>query len=379
MENQYYVSASPHIMAKDTVQRIMIDVVIALVPAIFASVYFFGLRAGWIILLTVASCLITEWAVQRLLKKPVTVADGSAVVTGILLAFNLPAEIPWWLPIIGSVFAIGIGKHCFGGLGYNPMNPALLGRAFLLASWPTSMTIFKTVPLPAGSTLSGIAAVTGATPLNAMKQNQAIIKADALRVQLENVIQTASDSVVIQQAQAKLSEMTLYPLEKVNEARTIVQQLGEAWNSSFVGNIGGCLGETSALALLIGAVYLLYKRHIGWRIPLVYIGTVALLAWIFGGVDGWFSGDWLFHILTGGLILGAFYMATDMVTSPVTFWGQVLFAIGCGVITIIIRLIGGYPEGVSYSILLMNLTVPLLDKFTRGKIFGEVKANERHA
>jgi electron transport complex protein RnfD len=373
MENQLYVSASPHVMAKDSVQKIMLDVVLALVPAIVAAIYFFGFRAGWIILLTVAACLVTEWAVQRLLKKPVTITDGSAVVTGILLAFNLPAEIPWWLPIIGSVFAIGIGKHCFGGLGYNPMNPALLGRAFLLASWPTHMTIFQTVPQTAGSTLSGISAITGATPLNVMKQSQAILKADAARIHFENLIQTASDSTVVQQAQTALANLTLYPIEKVNEARNAVQQLGEACSNFFMGNIGGCLGETSVLALLLGAAYLLYKRHIGWKIPLIYLGTVALLTWIFGGVDGWLTGDWLFHILTGGLILGAFFMATDMVTSPITGWGQIIFAFGCGVITVIIRLIGGYPEGVSYSILLMNLTVPLLNRFTRPRIFGEVK------
>lgn len=373
MENQLYVSSSPHVMAKDTVQKIMIDVVISLIPAIIASIYFFGFRAGWIILITVAACLVTEWVIQVLLKKPVTIADGSAVVTGILLAFNLPAEIPWWLPVIGSVFAIGIGKHCFGGLGYNPMNPALLGRAFLLASWPTHMTIFKTIPQTPGATLSGISAITGATPLNVMKQAQAVLKAQGKREYFENLIQTASDSTVVQQAQFALSKITIYPIEKVNEAREAIQQLSDATSNFFFGNIGGCLGETSVLALLIGAAYLLYKKHIGLKIPLVYIGTVAGLAWIFGGADGLFTGDWLFHILTGGLILGAFYMATDMVTSPVTYWGQIIFAFGCGVITVIIRLVGGYPEGVSYSILLMNLTVPLLNRYTRPRIFGEVK------
>jgi len=372
MENQFYVSASPHITAKDSVPKIMFDVVLALVPATIAGIYFFGIRAGWIILITVLACVVTEAVIQMLLKKSITVADGSAIVTGILLAFNLPPEIPWWLPIVGSVFAIAIGKHCFGGLGYNPMNPALLGRAFLLASWPTHMTIFSTQPL-GNQSLSGISVITGATPLNVMKQAQAILKNQGLRESYENIIQTAADSNAISQAQMALSKLTAYPIEQVNQAREAIQQLSDNYTHFFMGNIGGCIGETSVLALIIGAVYLLYKKHIGWKIPFTYLGSVALLTWIFGGIDGLFTGDWLFHLLTGGLMLGAFYMATDMVTSPITSRGQIIFGLGCGVITVIIRLIGGYPEGVSYSILLMNLTVPLLNRYTRPRIFGEVK------
>lgn len=373
MENQFYVSTSPHITAKDTVQKVMFDVVLALIPAILASVYYFGLRAGWVILISIFACTATEALILLMLKKPLSaVVDGSAIVTGILLAFNLPAEIPWWLPVIGSVFAIAVGKHCFGGLGYNPMNPALLGRAFLLASWPTHMTIFKTNPLVDGS-LSGISAISGATPLAVMKQAQTTLKTRGLQQLYENTIQTATDSSLITQAQNSLSQLTIYPIEKVTEAQRAISELSDAYGLFTWGNIGGCLGETSVLALLIGAAYLLFKKHIGMKIPLFYIGTVAILAWIFGDADGMFSGDWLFHILTGGLILGAFFMATDMVTSPITYRGKIIFGIGCGVITIIIRLIGGYPEGVSYSILLMNLTVPLLNRYTRPKIFGEVK------
>lgn len=371
MENQLYVSASPHVMAKDTVQKIMFDVVLALVPATGASIYFFGWYAGFIILLTTLACIGTEAIVQSLMKKPVTISDGSAAVTGILLAFNLPPDIPWWLPIIGAVFAIAIGKHCFGGLGYNPMNPALLGRAFLLASWPSHMTVFNEIK---NMSLSGISAVTSATPLNLMKETQLVLKTQAAREQLGNQLMkatTALDSLHIQQELAKLPE---HSIEKVNQAQDVLSQLSDAYGAFFMGNIGGCLGETSALFLLIGAVYLLFKKHIRLKIPAAYIGTVALLSWMFGGINGMFTGDWLFHILTGGLILGAFFMATDMVTSPVTFWGQIIFGIGCGLITVIIRLIGGYPEGVSYSILLMNLTVPLLNKFTRPRIFGEVKS-----
>jgi len=373
MENNFHVSSSPHITAKDSIQKIMFDVVIALVPAIGAAIYFFGWRAGWIILLTVFACVVSEAITQKLMKKPITVTDGSAIVTGILLAFNLPAEIPWWLPVIGSVFAIGIGKHCFGGLGYNPMNPALLGRAFLLASWPTYMTIFKTVPSPDGATLSGISALTSATPLKAMQQVQEILKSHALRQKFENIIQTATDSLDVNQAQVQLAKIIQYSPEEISTAQKAYPQLSDAYSNFFLGNTGGCLGETSAIAILLGAGFLLYKRHIGLKIPVLYIGTVVILTWIFGGIDQLFSGDWIFHIFTGGLLLGAFFMATDMVTSPVTFWGKIIFGVGCGVITVIIRLIGGYPEGVSYSILLMNLIVPLLDRYTRPKIFGEVK------
>lgn len=342
MRSQFYVSSAPHISDKDSVQKIMFDVVLALVPAVIASIYFFGIRSALIILITVASCLITEAVVQRLMKKPITISDGSAIVTGILLAFNLPVKVPWWMPIVGSVFAIGIGKHTFGGLGYNPMNPALLGRAFLLASWPQSMTssIFTA---PFGGTLAGVTidGFTSATPLEVMKNAQKILAENA---------------------------------SNVTDATNAISQLTGSYDLLFWGRVGGCLGETSAFALLIGAIYLLYKRRIGLKIPFSFIGTAALLTWIFGGAKGLLTGDPIFHVLAGGLILGAFFMATDMVTSPVTFWGRIIFGIGCGVITVIIRQIGGYPEGVSYSILLMNLTVPLLDKYTKPKIFGEIKA-----
>jgi electron transport complex protein RnfD len=353
MENIFFVSSSPHITDKDSIPKIMYGVVISLIPATIGAIYFFGIRAGWVILLAIIAAVATEAGLQKLLKKPITVKDGSAIVTGILLAFNVPPEVPWWLPVIGSIFAIAIGKIPFGGLGYNPLNPALLGRAFLLASWPTHMTIFKTSPH--GGTLSGInietikqygiAAITSATPLNVFKQQKDII------------LRLADDPAMT---------------EKVENARIAISQLYDSYGNLFLGRIGGCIGETSVLLLLIGAVYLIYKRYIGLRIPLSYIGTVAILSWLFGGTEGLFSGDPLFHILAGGLILGAFFMATDMVTSPVTSSGRYIFGIGCGAITVLIRLIGGYPEGVSYSILLMNLTVPLIDRYTKPKIFGKV-------
>lgn len=353
MDNKFFVSASPHITDKDSIPRIMYGVVLSLVPATIGSIYFFGIRAGWIILLAIISAVATEAMLEKLMKRPLTIKDGSAIVTGVLLAFNVPAEVPWWLPVIGSAFAIAIGKIPFGGLGYNPMNPALLGRAFLLASWPTRMTIFKTEPT--GGTLSGINreiihqygldAITSATPLNVFKMQKDIIA------------KYANDPALT---------------EKVENARVAINHLYDSYGNLFWGRIGGCIGETSVFLLLVGAVYLLYKRYIGLRIPLSYIGTVAVLSWIFGGIDGLFSGDPLFHVLAGGLMLGAFYMATDMVTSPVTPSGRIIFGVGCGVITLLIRLIGGYPEGVSYSILLMNLTVPLIDRYTTPTTFGKV-------
>ncbi|UCE04840.1 MAG: RnfABCDGE type electron transport complex subunit D, partial [bacterium] len=304
MENKFFVSSSPHITDKDSIPKIMYGVVISLIPATIGSIYFFGIRAGWIILLAIISAVATEAGLQKLTKKPVTVKDGSAIVTGILLAFNVPPEVPWWIPVIGSAFAIAIGKIPFGGLGYNPMNPALLSRAFLLASWPTRMTIFKSAPT--GGTLSGISAkaieqygldaITSATPLNVFKMQKSVITA----------YNALPDSLKEDPTQ----------LMKLDDAQKAISQLYDSYGNLFLGRIGGCIGETSVLLLLIGAVFLIYKRYIGLRIPLSYIGTVAILSWIFGGSEGLFSGDPIFHVLAGGVILGAFYMATDMVTSP---------------------------------------------------------------
>jgi len=321
------VSSSPHLRDKDSVPRIMYMVVISLIPALVGSVYFFGFAALWLTVLAVISAVGTEWIIEKLSRKPSTIYDGSAIVTGILLAFNLPAGVPWWIPVVGSIFAIGIGKMPFGGLGYNPMNPALLGRAFLIASWPSHMTTDWTAPASGTN-----------TPLAAMK--------DVLK--------------------------NLDIPEKAEQAKHVIDSLSskDSYLNLFIGKVSGCIGETSVILLLIGAVFLLFCKIINWRIPFTYIATVGILAWIFGGPTGLFSGDPLFHILAGGLILGAFFMATDMVTSPITPKGQIIFGVGCGIFAIVIRLIGGYPEGVSYSILLMNLAVPLIDKHTKTKIYG---------
>ncbi len=321
----FKVGASPHIFTKTDTRTIMLDVIIALMPALLAGVYFFGYRAALITLVSVAASVAFEHLWNIALKKNSTVFDLSAVVSGVLLAFNLPVGVPLWLPVIGSFFMIIIVKMCFGGLGQNFLNPALGARAFLLASWPSLMTKF-TQPMAKLMPVASPAVISHSTPL-------AIIK------------------------------------EKTGEALPTYFDL-------FVGNIGGCIGETSKIALLIGLVYLLARHVITWRTPVAFVGTVALLTWIFGG-SGFFTGDWLFHILSGGVFLGAFFMATDYSTTPVTQAGAIVFGIGCGVLTVIIRLVGGYPEGVSYSILLMNVASPLIERATMPKRFG--KAGLRNA
>ena len=338
MARTFTVSATPHLRDKTDIPTVMYSVVAALMPAIVGAVYFFGYRAMTLIILAVATCVTAEGIIQKLSGKPLTIRDGSALITGILLAFNLPADVSWWIPVAGSVFAVVVGKMTFGGLGFNPMNPALLGRVFLLISWPVQMTATWTQPRGA----AGIDAETIATPLAVLKENIAVLK-------------TPGESTI----------------EAVNTAMSKMVDLKLSYLDLFIGKASGCIGETSAALLLLGAAYLLYKRYIDWRIPFSFVGTVALLTWIFGGYEGFFSGLWLFHVLAGGVIIGAFFMATDMVTSPITPRGQLIFGFGCGLLTVIIRLYGGYPEGVSFAILLMNLTVPLIDRYTRPKIFGE--------
>ena len=305
--DKFTMSSSPHVRSSETTRRIMIDVIIALLPATVCGVYFFGFSALWVVLVCVASAILTEAILQKLMHKKVTAFDGSAALTGLLLALNLPPSVPLWIPVLGGAFAIAIVKQCFGGLGHNFLNPALAARAFLVVSWPTAMTTW-TMPVDA---------VSSATPLTALKLGG-----------------------------------TLSP-----------------YLDMAVGNVGGCIGETSAIALVIGGLYLLARRVIDWRIPVFYIGSVALITWI-AGPDGLFTGDALYHILGGGLMIGAIYMATDYTTSPMANRGKIIYAVGCGVLTSVIRLWGGFPEGVSYSILLMNLVVPLIDKAFKPRLFG---------
>ena len=308
----FVVSVSPHVRSKESIQSIMRDVIIALIPATAAGIYFFGLQALILIAVSIIASVFFEWLYQKLLKKPVTISDLSAVVTGLLLAMNLPASAPIWVPIVGAAFAIIFAKQLFGGLGQNFINPALAGRAFLLASYPTEMTSWTA---PVG--FSGADAVAVATPL-------ATLKTGAM-------------------PDASLTDVILGT------------------------NIGGCIGETCAVALIIGGIYLLVKHVISWRIPVLYILTVFVLTAAIGRKGLRVP---VYEIFTGGLMLGAFFMATDYASSPVTPKGQIIFAIGCGIITTLIRIFGGYPEGVSYSILIMNLAVPLIERFTEPKIFG---------
>lgn len=331
MEKLLNVSSSPHAHEKHNVHSIMRDVVIALIPAFLVGVYLFGLKALWVTFITVISCVAFEVIWQKFTHQKVIIIDLSAIVTGLLLAFNLPPDLPIYVPIVGAFVAIILAKQCFGGIGQNFINPALAARAFLLAAYPKAMTSFelperfigslKAGSLDAVGTMSVVDAVAGATPLVALKTGDA----------------AAMPSMV----------------------------------DAFLGNVGGCIGEISALALLIGGLYLIYKKVISWHIPVCYLGTLFVMTLVFSdhGVVGSIT-----SLFLGGAMLGAFFMATDYTTTPMTKKGQIIFAVGAGIIASVIRLFGGYPEGVSYSILLMNLVVPLIDKFTKPVRFGGGKA-----
>ncbi len=324
MENlrqKLIVSEAPHTRQGDTTSGIMLDVTIALIPALIAGIVIFGYRSAVLAAVCIGSAVFFEWAWCKLIKKPSSIGDFSAVVTGLLLAMNLPVTMPFWMAICGSLFAIIVVKQFFGGIGHNFMNPALAARAFLLTSWAQPMTNWVKPFAKVGLT-SSADAVTSATPLGIIKEGAGQLP---------------------------------------------------SYMDMFLGKVGGCMGEVSALALILGAVYLLARRVISLRIPASFILTVAIFTFIFGGKDGYFTGDVLAHILSGGLILGAFFMATDYATTPCTRLGQIIFGIGCGLLTSIIRIWGGYPEGVSYSILLMNVASPLIDKYILPKRFGTDK------
>ncbi|HDR00487.1 MAG TPA: RnfABCDGE type electron transport complex subunit D [candidate division WOR-3 bacterium] len=333
---QLTVTASPHLRAPGSVRLIMWLVVASLVPAFAGSVWFFGWRALMLTGLGVVSAVGFDALAQKLFGRKVTVDDGSAVITGLLLALNLPPAVPWWIPVVGSAFAVVIVKQFFGGLGHNFVNPALAARAFLVVSWPGLMTAGWLAPR--GGNLSGIDGITGATPLAVLKNASEIAGPGG------------DPAGLLAQAQS-------WP---------VVGRL-------FFGSVGGCLGETSALLLLAGGVFLLVTRLIDWRIPAGYIGTVLVLALVLPGPKHDLLPYLGHHVFGGGLMLGAFFMATDYVTSPITSRGRWVFAVGCGILTVLIRLWGGYPEGVSYSILLMNVATPLIDRFTRPRLFGRVK------
>ena len=298
----------------------MLLVIVALLPAMGASIYFFGIRALQIEVIAVISALLTEGVILKLRGKPVVLKDGSAAVAGLLLAFNLPPGVPLWLPGVGAAVGIAVGKQLFGGLGNNIFNPALIGRTFVMHSWLTRMTTWTPPHTPL---YEGVDALTYATPLGAAKE--AVSAWLPSRVGLEAII---------------------------------------------TGNIGGCIGETSVLALCAGGIFLLIFRVIRWEAPAAFIGTVAVLTWILPPQSGSIGLSPLEHIFSGGLILGAFFMATDPVTTPLSGKGMFIFGAGCGLLTAVIRLYGGFPEGVCYSILIMNAFTPLIDKVTLPRVFG---------
>lgn len=315
-ERMLILNSSPHLHTTKSVPKIMWSVIIALVPVMAVSFYYFGIRAAWMVLTCVIASLITEIVMNYMKGEKITIFDGSAIITGILLALTLPPSFRLSSAALGAIVAISLGKHIFGGLGYNIFNPALLGRAFLQASFPVAVTTWTN---PNTAKFAEIDAVSTATPLGAFK--------------FENILTGYSDL--------------------------------------FIGNVGGSLGETSAIAILVGGIFLLILKNADWRIPLSFLGSVAIFSGIFWMIDPTQYPSPLFHLLSGGLLFGAFFMATDMVTSPITPKGGWIFGIGAGILVIIIRQFGGLPEGVMYSILLMNGVTPLINRYTRPRIFGE--------
>lgn len=311
--NAYNMGPSPHIRTSETVDKVMLDVIIALVPALLMAVYVFKTKALIVTAVSVIFCMLTEFVFNKMRKKECTLHDKSAIVTGLLFAFVIPVDMSLPFVAIGAIVSIALGKMFFGGLGCNIFNPALVGRAFVQASWPVAITTFS---------LDGVA---GPTMLDAMKRG------------------------------LPMSEVL------IGEGNMYVQAL--------IGKMGGCLGETSAIAILLGGAYLIYKKQIDWKMPLVIIGTVAVFTTLLGAKDP------VMQIISGGLLLGAFFMATDMVTSPVSTKGKLIYAFGIGFLISMIRMKGGYPEGTAFSILIMNGVVPLINRYTMPKKFGEVKAD----
>lgn len=325
-EKEMVLGIWPHIRTETNINKIMYTVIATLIPGALAGVYLFGWSAIQVIAVSIVVAMGTEAAMQKLIKQKMTVFDGSAILTALLLAMTLPPGCPWWVTAFGSFFAIAIGKQIYGGLGYNPFNPALVGRVVLLIGFPLQMTTWENLhPL-----FSGVDVTTGATPLGDVQV-------------------------------ARLSHKPVPDMET-----------HQFWNM-FTGNTMGSLGETSDLLLILGGLYLLYKHFITWHIPVSMIGTVVIFSGIFWLIDPAHYANPLFHVLSGGLMLGAIFMATDMVTCPNTPKGQLVFGAGCGLLTIIIRMWGGYPEGVSFAILLMNSLTPMIDRYIQPHLYGAKK------
>ncbi len=327
--NLLTVSPSPHNYGKETINSLMRGVIIALIPAFLVALYLFGIGVLIVTFSAVASAMIFEYVISLyILKKQPTLNDGSAIVTGLLLACNVPSNLPIGIVIIGSLVAIGVGKMSFGGLGNNPFNPALVGRVFLLVAFPVDMTSW---PKPLVSRLQYFDAVTGATPLATLKEG----------------------------------------LKNGEDMSTLMQEL-PSHARTFFGETGGSLGEVAALAIILGLAYMLYKKIITWHIPVSIIGTIFVITGVRWLIDPNLHADPVFHIFSGGVLLGAVFMATDYVTSPMSVKGQIVFGVGIGVLTVVIRVAGAYPEGISFAILIMNAFVPLINMYLKPKRFGEI-------
>jgi electron transport complex protein RnfD len=337
-QREWIVSVSPHVKSNETVAKIMWTVVACLMPPLFLSVFIFGVQTLIITAVTVISCVVVEVVSQKTLGRPVTIKDGSAVLTGVLMAFIIPPGVTYLMPVLGAVMAIYIGKHLFGGIGFNIFNPALMGRAFLLATFPVAMTSAWLPPLDGMAIFSyfgaGVDAVSTATPLAVMKE----------------------------QGMSAFTEM--------------FGSGGSLYTTFFLGWRPGCIGETSGFLLVLGGLFLIYKNYITWHTPVSVLGTIAVLTWVFGG-ETMFAGDPLLAVLSGGAILGSIYMATDYVTSPSTRTGQIVYGIGIGCLTVMIRLKGGYPEGICYAILLMNPLATVIDGFFKPKRFAPPVGGEK--
>jgi len=331
MDTLLTISGSPHVHSNQSVRKIMYSVFYAMIPAMLVSFYFFGLDAVRVMAISVTACVLVEYVIQRyLIKGDLTINDGSAIVTGVLLAFNVPTSLPTFIIIIGAIVAIGIAKMAFGGIGKNPFNPALVGRVFLLISFPVQMTSWP-IPVPKFPTaLADV--ITGPTPLGILK-------------------------------------------EGVGAGQTVQQLMGElpSYFDLMIGNQGGSMGEMSAIALLLGAAFLFFRKVITWHIPVAYLVSAIGFAAIMWAIDPTHYANPLFHLVTGGLILGIFFMATDMVSSPMSSKGMLIYGVGCGLITMLIRFWGGYPEGVSFAILIMNAFAPLINTTFKPKRFGLIK------
>lgn len=332
MANLLNVSPSPHAHGKETTQKLMFGVVLALLPSLFTSIFYFGWGAVIVTTVSVAACLLFEYLIQRFIfRKPTTITDGSALVTGLLLAFNVPSNLPVFIIVTGAFVSIAIAKMTFGGLGNNPFNPALVGRVFILISFPVQMTSW---PVPRGFATGYIDAVTGATPLAIVKEG------------------------------LKNGE----PLQQLIAQIPTPAQM-------FLGNMGGSMGEVAAVALLIGLIWLLYKKIITWHIPVSVTGSLLIFTSILWLINPEKNASPLFHLLAGGVLLGAIFMATDYVTSPMSPLAMIIYGCGIGILTVIIRVWGAYPEGVSFAILIMNAFVPLMNSYIKPKRFGEEVKN----